>query len=126
MPKKLGISRNTINHRIKYLAKKEAILGFNLFLNPARIGYQPYKILLSLRNLEPKTEKRFVGFAEANKTVVYVHKNFGKWNAEFEVIVKTAIDAQNISTKLRELFEQDLTDLELFPIFKDYKINLLP
>ena len=126
LSKKLGMSRNTINSRINRLSEKKVLLGFKLFPNHSKIGKQQYKILINLRNFGLLTEKKFFSFAEANKSTLYALKNFGKWNAEIEVAVKDAEEVQNVSAQLRELFQQDLTDIEIIPIFRDYKINLMP
>lgn len=126
LAKELEISRATVVSRLKRLQDNKIILGFNLFLSPNKIGMQSFKLLLCLKNLDSETEKRLFSFAEANATILYAHKNFGKWNAEFEAVVKDAKEIQGIATKTRTLFEQDLIDLEIIPIFKDYKINLFP
>lgn len=123
---KLKLARNTIKYRIKKLEGKGIILGYKLFYHPQKIGYQSYKLLISMDNLSQKQEKEFFSFAQQNKNIVFAHKNLGKWNYEFEIEIEDMIKLQEVIIELRIRFKENIIDYELFPILYDYKINLFP
>jgi Lrp/AsnC family leucine-responsive transcriptional regulator len=123
---KLKLARNTIKYRIKKLEENGVIQGYKLFYHPQQIGYQSYKLLISMNNLSQKQEKQFFSFAQQNKNIIFAHKNLGKWNYEFEIEIEDMIKLQEIIIKLRVRFRENIIDYALFPILHDYKINLFP
>ncbi len=123
---KLKLARNTIKYHIKKLEENRVIQGYKLFYHPQRIGYQSYKLLISMDNLNQIMEKKFFIFAQQNKNIIFAHKNLGKWNYEFEIEIEDMIKLQEIIIELRVIFKENVIDYELFPILHDYRINLFP
>jgi len=123
---KLKLARNTIKNHIKKLEKSRIIQGYKLFYHPQKIGYQSYKLLISMGNLTQKQEKQFFSFAQQNKNIIFAHKNLGNWNYELEIEIGDMIKLQEIIIELRVRFKEGIIDYELFPILHDYKINLFP
>ncbi|HJX50876.1 hypothetical protein A3K73_07270 [Candidatus Pacearchaeota archaeon RBG_13_36_9] len=124
--KKLNLSRNTVKQRIKKLQDSGIILCYKLFYHPLSLGYQSYKLLMLMKNLSPQKEKDFFDFAQANPNIIFAHKDFGKWNYEFEIEIEDLIKLQKIIIELRTRFKDFIIDYELFPILHDYKISLFP
>lgn len=123
---RLGLARNTIKYRIEKLEKNGIIQGYKLFYHPQKIGYQSYKLLISMSSLSQKQEKEFFSFAQQNKNIIFAHKNLGKWNYEFEIEIEDMIKLQDVIIELRVKFKENIIDYELFPILHDYKISLFP
>jgi len=123
---RLSLAPNTVRVKINSLKKKKVLLGFRLFIRPEKLGRQSHKIFFSFKNLDADSEKKFFGVAKECPEVVYAHKNFGKWNAEFEVDVQDTKKLQNIILETRKLFGANIQEYESMPIFHDYKISLYP
>ncbi len=123
---KLKLSRNTIKQRIQKLIDKKIIVGHKLFYHPLAIGYQSYKLLISMKSLPSQKEKEFFDYAQINPNIIFAHKNLGKWNYEFEIEIEDLIKLQEIIVELRTKFRDFILDYELFPVLHDYKISLFP
>ncbi|MFW9879857.1 MAG: Lrp/AsnC family transcriptional regulator [Candidatus Thorarchaeota archaeon] len=123
---KLNLSRNTIKGRIKKLEEGKLITGHKLFYHPQKIGFQSYKLLISMNNLDSQKEVEFFNFSQQNKNIIFTHRNLGKWNYELEIEIDDLNELQKIIVELRTKFKGFILDYELFPILEDYKINLFP
>jgi DNA-binding Lrp family transcriptional regulator len=123
---RLRFARNTIKYRIEKLEKEKVIQGYKLFFHPQQIGFQSYKLLISMKNIDNKKENEFFLFSEQNKNIIFAHKNLGKWNYELEIEIEDMLKLQGIIIELRTRFSDSIIDYELFPILHDYKINLFP
>lgn len=83
--KRLGVSVKTIVRRMKTLEKKGIILGYRLFIDIQKAGYEYYKLHLSLRNyLKADKEKLQVWLARKN-TVVYIDHYINGEDFEIEL-----------------------------------------
>ena len=122
----INLSRNTIKYRIEKLKQAKVILGYKLFFHPQILGYNSYKLFFSMKNLNSKKETEFFEFAKQNPNVIFMHKNLGKWNYEFEIEVDNLNKLQNIIIETRIRFKDFILDYDLFPILHDYRIDLFP
>ncbi len=123
---KSNLSRITVKQRIKELEKNGIILGYKLFYGPSTLGYQSYKLFISMKNLSPKEEEKFFDHAHANPNIIFAHKNLGEWNYEFEIEIEDSTKLQEVIIGLRTNFRDFILDYDLVPILQDYKINLFP
>ena len=123
---KLGLARNTIKYRIEKLAEKGIILGYKLFYRPQALGFQSYKLFISMKNLYSGKEKEFFAFSQNSPNITFAHKNLGKWNYELEIEVKDIAELQKIIVDLRVRFKDFIIDYDMFPILHDHKIDLFP
>lgn len=105
LAKIVGRSKESVRYRIKQLQKKGIILGFTVWIDPARIGYTSGKIYLNLAN-EPEKKKEFIDYVKKDKRAFWVGVAEGAWNVGLTYFVKSN----------REFF--DLKN-DLFSKFKD-------
>ncbi len=123
---KLHLSRNTIKQRINKMEQRGIIVGYKLFYHPQKIGYQSYKLLISMKRLSDEKEEEFFNYALTNPNIIFAHKNLSEWNYEFEIEIDNVTRLQEMIIELRTKFKDFILDYELFPILHDYRINLFP
>ncbi|MBI2548001.1 winged helix-turn-helix transcriptional regulator [Candidatus Woesearchaeota archaeon] len=119
--KKLNIPQTTISHKIKNIQKSGIIAKYSIFLNPKKIGYQSFKILISLREFSLDASKKILAYAKQKKTIYYYVKCIGKWNIELESDAKDLQDFQQTLIDIRNHFSDIIQDIEFIAIFDEHK-----
>ncbi len=121
-----GVSDKTIKSRVKFMEDKKLLLGYRLLIHPSAIGYEPYMVFLGIHNLQADREDSLLKFLSASSGVTYVVKHIGRWRIGLEIEAKNRMEFQDFLVNLREKFGDIINDFEIFPIFRDYKINYFP
>ena len=124
--KKLNLSPNTVKYRIKKLISNDVIVGFRTKINVASLGYQHYKIFLTLHDLTPMVRKEIISYLKVNSHVVYVTDAIGPADLEFEVHVKDIKQLHSLIRDIKQRFSEVIRDSEAALIFKEHRINYLP
>lgn len=78
--KKLKISRERVDYRIKRLLDKKIIKKFPTIINPTKFGYSMHKLYFQFQNLSSKKEKEIVAWLVKNPFVQWVTDCKGKWD----------------------------------------------
>ena len=124
--KKVGLSREVTAYRIKRLEQEEVITKYYTIINPAKIGYRVYWILVSLWNLTKKREKEFQKHLYELPYVVYFNKPAGRWDYIIETFAPDIEEFEENRTKLRDKFSDIIKEAEGLPIIADYKWDPVP
>ncbi len=109
LAKIVGRSKESVRYRINKLEQDGIILGFTIWIDPTKIGYNSAKVYLHLAN-RPEQKKKFVESVKKDKRLFWLGVAEGAWNAGLTYFVKSN----------REFF--DLKN-ELFSNFKDLIID---
>lgn len=101
-----------VNYRLKKLIHEKVILAFRAKLNTRLLGYDYYKVFLSLQHLtEPKKQKLY-SFLKFNPHIIFITKPMGVYNLEFEVMVQNANQLHELMQELRYTFGDTIIDYE--------------
>ena len=65
--KKVGLSKQVVDYRLKNLIKESAIKQFYTVINFSKLGYTQYKLYLKFQNVNPETEKEIIAYWVNNK-----------------------------------------------------------
>ncbi len=76
LAKKLRVSKQVINYRIKRLEKEKIITGYNALIDWRRLGYNALRIYIKWRNISPEKEKEIYEDIRKNP--------FFMWTVKFE------------------------------------------
>lgn len=122
--KKTKLPRDVVKYRIKKLEDNKLIRQYHAFINPVLLGYPLYVYVgFSLLTIDPEEEKHFVNFLKANKQIIYVAKNSGKWDFSIGVCAKDYADFDNILKEVRAKFTKVIKDFEILPVIQEYKYD---
>ena len=102
-------SKESVRYRIKKLVDDKVILGFSLWIDPTKLGYQTAKVYLNLANI-PEKKKAFIEYIKKDKRLFWLGIAEGAWNAGLTFFVKS---------------NQEFFDLknQVFSRFKDLILN---
>ncbi len=111
---KLGISQKAVSRRMKRLESEGVILAFRALINTKLLGYDYYKVFLSIQNLDKATLFRLEEFLRRLPSVIHITKPMGTYNFEFEAMVTNTNELHNLLRKLKAEFSDAITDYEIF------------
>ncbi|MFC2142926.1 Lrp/AsnC family transcriptional regulator [Candidatus Aenigmatarchaeota archaeon] len=114
--KKVGLSKEVVNYRIKKLIERGIIIRFNTVIDVNRLGWQIYFINIRLRNINNIIEEKIIKSMIAHPNVAQVLKCMGNSDIILKVFVKDYLDANNIMKNF---------EIEFKPHIDEYEINLI-
>lgn len=83
---KTKLSINTLKKRIKNLEKKKIILGYRLFIDPTKFGYEYYKLHIKLKDYQKDDLLNFRGWIGKKVSLVYIDHYINGADFEIELI----------------------------------------
>ena len=90
--KKVRLSKQVVNYRIKRLIEEKIITAFTPIINIAKIDYGAHKIYLQFRSLSKKKEEEIWNYLLKQPNVVWFISCSGKWDLIFGVASKNIDD----------------------------------
>jgi len=135
LAKKLRISRNVADYRIKNLEKSGIIVNYICSLDLGVLGYTTYKIYFKIHNGKV-AEKNFVKSLIEDARVIHCVKIEGSFDYAVTIAVKTISDLDDFLSNLKNRFSDLINDYyigiiiysKLFKMHKlllDYKRDIL-
>ncbi len=101
-----------VQYRIQRLEKEHIIIGYRTKLNVRLLGYDYYKIFLSLQNMTNEIEQKLYTHLRLHPNVIFITKPMGTYNLEFEVLVTNSNELHEIIRDLRCQFTTNIIDYE--------------
>ncbi len=121
--KKVGITPEAVNNRIKSMLKKELIQSFLLKLNWQIFGYSYYKIIIDFKQLTGKRKQELVEFCAIHPNVSYVIEGIGIGDIQIDLELESQEALHNFLSLLRETFSDIISDYETLSIFEEIKMR---
>lgn len=119
LSKKIKMTPKTIKKRIKRLEKEGIILGYKINLNFQKLGYEYYKVLLTLTHLEMRED--IYRWILCNPNVVYFDKFLNGADFEFDVEIESFERFVALLNNLKRDFKGTIKEIEWFTPVEIYK-----
>ena len=84
--KKIKISKQMINYRIKRLEQKGIIKSYYAVIDHTKIGYKLYRIALNIENAKPEKEKEIIQYLKQQAS--WIVSTLGNWNIFMAIYFK--------------------------------------
>ena len=104
--KKVGLSKEVVNYRIKNLEKKGIVKGYYVITDMAKLGYASYRILLSFQNISEEQQKKIINYAKKNISFGWVATLEGRWNVVIIIWAKNVYEFKNIYDRFMMKFSK--------------------
>jgi DNA-binding Lrp family transcriptional regulator len=124
LAKKAGIPLSTFERRLSRLEEIGVIVGYFCRLDLSRLGIQQYRLLISVRGMQPKLRKELIAFAAAHPRIRKFIECTGSWDCEMELNVADSSEASAVSASLYERFGYEVNSVSVIPLFR--QINPAP
>ena len=120
--KKVGLSKQVVDYRLKNLIKESAIKQFYTIINFSKLGYTQYKLYLKFQNVNVKTEKEIIVCWVNNKNSVWVASCRGRWDLTVSILAKDINDFGEILGNFINQYglfvlEKDVLITQISPVF---------
>ena len=86
--KKVGLSKETVNYRIKKMESEGLILRYSTIINPFKVGFRKFKLYLRLRNASKQKIEEIGQYFNKHKKTEWVVFASGRWDIVVGYIVK--------------------------------------
>lgn len=104
--KKVGLSKDTVNYRIKKLEQEKFTLGYYTLIDSYALGYITIRTYLKLINLSPKKEEEIIDFLVKNKKVFFVFKVDGEYDLAFGTWAKNIYEFEDLYFSFKKHFKK--------------------
>ncbi len=104
LAKKLGISKDVANYRIKKMMDSGVIKYFYPVVNLYKLGYFPYRVSLKLKNITYEQERSLINHLKSLDNIDWVVSCGGKWDLIFIVSARDVYDFQDFFADFLEKF----------------------
>jgi DNA-binding Lrp family transcriptional regulator len=127
MAKKLRISRNVLDYRIKKLEKEKIIKNYICSVNLGKLGYKNYKIYCKMNSMAPSKEKDFIEFVTNEKRIIHFLKTEGSFDYAFVMAAQNVLELDSFLTEMKTKFKDLLQDylVSIVVFSRIFKLNKL-
>jgi Lrp/AsnC family leucine-responsive transcriptional regulator len=126
LSEKLFVDPRTIIARIKSLQERGILQGYAVFLNLNKIGFQLYKLCISLKNYEKSLIESFLDYCKKNPNTIHVIKCIGSWEVELEIESDNLNQVYGYIKELKNNFPSMIKEIELVTIIEEPKLEFFP
>ena len=120
--KKVGVSPDTINYRIKRLISEGVITKIKSYFNRNKLGYQHYEVFIRF-NQQPEEVKRFIDYLSASPECFFISSMVGTWDMQFGIDARSSTEFHQLFGKIKEKFSEVIRDYESQIVYTEYAPN---
>lgn len=103
--KKVGLSKDVVNYRIKKLEGDGFINGYYAVLDFSRLGYFSIRVYLNLMDASPKKEEEIIEWLVKSEKTFFVGKTDGPIDINVGFRIKDIYEFENEYSRFREKFK---------------------
>ncbi len=122
MSEALRMPERTIAFRIRQLEKKRIIQGYRINLNLEKIGYEYYKLNITLNDFSKYDE--LLNYARDHPNVIYIDRTASELDFEINAEVEGKRALLRLVGEIKARF--NIRDIEVVPFQEYYKMESLP
>ena len=86
--RKVRLSRENVDYRIKRIIKDGLIKEFITVFNTKKLGLEYYVVFLELVNLDENIERKMLNYLKESEHASWIGTSAGKWSLVFDVMIR--------------------------------------
>lgn len=102
--KKVGLSKDTVNNRIKGMEKIGVIKGYYTILDISKLGYLDFRVFVKLYNVSPKKEEEIINYLTKHPRVGWLVSVTGNWDINMLVWAESVFKFQKFWDEFMEKY----------------------
>lgn len=102
--KKVRLSQEVVNYRIKQLEKAGVIKGYYTVIDMTRLGYMFCRLFVKFQHLTAEKEKEFIAYAKSHDSVGWIVTVEGRWDLALVIYARNIYELKNISDEIENKF----------------------
>ncbi len=120
--RKVGVSPDAVNYRIKKLLREGIITQIKSYFNREKFGYQHNQVFVRFYQ-EPRGIMRFIAFLNDYTSCFFVSSMVGAWDMQFGIDARDSVEFHRLFGKIKETFPDVISDYESLIIYREYAPN---
>jgi DNA-binding Lrp family transcriptional regulator len=121
--KKVGLSKEVVNYRIKRLEEAGLIKGYYTVIDFSRLGYFSIRVYLKLLDASSEKEKEILGFLVKNSNTFFVAKIDGPYDLVFGTWIKNIYDFEKLWIDFKSRFKRFISKENISIFTKAYHFH---
>lgn len=126
LSKKVALSRDAVNYRIKNYEKNGIIQGYRTMVDMSKFGYKANHLFIKLNNPSKEVENKILNKITKHPFVRAVIKFSGNYDFEIAFVTKDIDDLDDVLTRIITDCSGFLQDHELLTISKTFVAETFP
>lgn len=122
--KRVGLSKEVVNYRVKKLIQRGILIRFNTVIDVTKLGWQIYFINIRLRNIDPSVEEEVITEMTNHPNSAQVLKCIGSYDLILKVFVKGYIEAHTLMKGMEQKFRNNIDSFAINLIEHELPIPL--
>jgi len=123
--KKVGLTPEGVNYRMKRLSRDGILNGYTAWFDARKLGFNYYKMLIWFRGSTREQEQKFVNYCIQKDEVVYMNKIMGSWDMEVDVIARNSEEMHGFVREIKTKFGDFIGRHELLSVVAEKTLNPL-
>lgn len=124
--KKVRLSRDAVDYRIKRLAREGVIMQFFPIINLEKFGYETFHIFFLIDEMDKKQQDEFLLFLKSSPYVKNIIEYSDRWDYEVVLVARTLREFDDVVTQITSKFPQLIFEKEKMQVIKGYSSIHLP
>ncbi len=124
--KKVRLSRDAIDYRIKRLVREGVVISFFPIINLEKLGYETFHIFFLIDEMDKKKQEEFLSFLKNNENVKNIIEYSDRWDYEVVLIARNLREFDQIVEDITSRFPQLIFEKEKMQVIKGYTSIHLP
>ena len=121
--RKIRLSKETVNFRIKRLLKRGNIKYFYSFINASHLGYQYYKIFFKFNKITAETERKIIDYLRNEKSCANLRVMEGAYDICFVAMHRFPSGLKEFLSGFYNNFGSYLMQKSMHTIIASHKLN---
>jgi DNA-binding Lrp family transcriptional regulator len=125
--KKVGLSKEVVNYRIKRLESKKVIDNYYAILNIQKIGYMYCRFLIKLQNISPEDEEKLIEHLKKDKRVGWIILLQGELDFAIVMWAKSILEIRKFGDEIMHHYGKYIKEKEVSMATRlfHFKLNYL-
>lgn len=113
LAKKVGLSRQVVEYRIKRMQKEEIIFGALAIFDSVVAGFNWYRVLVRLLKVNKEEKDRLISTLKNNEKVMWLGEVGGNWDLVVNFVCRDNFEFNSVFEKLSVEFGSFIRDYEI-------------
>lgn len=122
--KKVGLSKETVNYKLKRILEEGYIESFYALINASKFGYRYYRAYMKFQNLNEDNEHQIVAFMKGQKSCVNLRITEGPFDIVFLTMHKNPDELRKFLHDFTDRFGSYLLQKSVNIVIATNKLNL--
>ena len=118
--KKVGLSKDAVAYRIKNLENKKLVLGYYSVLNITKLGYQSYKLMITLQDTNSKIEEEIISYLKKERLIGWIVSCDGYYNLLMVVWVKNYFEFEEFLKKFLKKYSKFIKERDILILTENH------